>query len=93
MTFHIGSRRDDDEAKSALSGAALPVRVADLFIANLAALSAVEDLGGIPSTAVVGADLFGSNLLARIKTARTGWGTKAQFFGVIKTTGPFTQNA
>ena len=62
LGFAIGRRRDYDETKGALLGSALPVHLGDFFIADLAALATVKDLGGFPGSALVLRTCSGVNL-------------------------------
>src|SRR5258706_6830002 len=78
LALAIGGGRNDDQSKRTLTGAALPVHDLYLFIANLAAFSAIEELGRFPCARFLLTDLFGGELLGGIEAARIRRSAKAQ---------------
>src|SRR5258707_9153526 len=78
LALTIGGGRNDDQSKRTLAGSALPVHALHLFIANLAAFSAIEELGRFPCARLLLTDLFGGELLGGIEAARIRWSAKAQ---------------
>src|SRR5208282_1577620 len=77
-TLAVRTGRNHDQAQGTGSGATLPVHLRDLFVTNLAAPAAVEDVGSLPFVTVVLAHVLGGKLVHAVKPARTVGGTKTQ---------------
>ncbi len=77
MVLAIGGGSQNEQAQRALFGAALPVHRGNLFIAHLAALAAIEDLGGFPDDVLVLAHLLGVELFEGVKPAGILGGAEA----------------
>jgi hypothetical protein len=67
-----------EQAKRTLACAALPVNQPDLFVVDLAAFAAIEDLGGAPGDRIVLPHLLGGELFRAVETARASSGAQAQ---------------
>src|SRR5438874_355122 len=64
----VGRSGDHKQTQRSFARATLPKHASDLFITDLAALAAIEDLRGVPGNVFVEAYLIGRELLFGIET-------------------------
>jgi hypothetical protein len=67
LALEVGGRCDDQEPEWEATCCPTPVDVGQLFVADRAPLSPVDDPGGPPRPGVVLANLFGGELLDRVE--------------------------
>src|SRR5579859_3051517 len=86
VAFAIGSGGDDEQAQGAGPGTALPQHWGGFFIADGAALAAIEDPGGAPADLLVLAHQFGSKLIGAVDAPALTDRGQAEF-GILAGTG------